>query len=67
MSGDRLQEVLFDFLDRQSSLAEEEYLQMCCLYGELVLHKLFSYDKYMQRLICRGDLERERPLEQVVP
>ncbi|TDL22582.1 hypothetical protein BD410DRAFT_821184 [Rickenella mellea] len=51
-----LQDQLFDWLDSSDLAAEEDNLIfVSLLFGELVEKELFSYPKYIQRLIARGE------------
>lgn len=51
-----LQDQLFDWLDSSDLAAEEENLPLVALlFGELVEKELFSYAKYIQRVIARGE------------
>ena len=52
----QLQDQLFDWLDSSAVAAEQENLPaVALLFGQLVKHGLFSYPKYIQRLISRGE------------
>ncbi|ORX89986.1 hypothetical protein K493DRAFT_63300 [Basidiobolus meristosporus CBS 931.73] len=57
--SDLLQEVLLKFLDTYACTPAndgEEYDAIAWLYGEFAKADLFSYSRYLQRLISRGDL-----------
>ena len=52
-----LQDLLFDWLDGSSVAGDPGNLRaVALLYGELVKWELFSYAKYIQRLIARCEL-----------
>lgn len=52
----QLQDHLFDWLDSSAVAAEPENLPaVALLFGQLVKYGLFSYPKYIQRLISRGE------------
>jgi mediator of RNA polymerase II transcription subunit 12 len=54
--NDFLQDQLFDWLDTSEVAEEAKNLRdVALLYGELVKEELFSYTKYIQRLIARGE------------
>ncbi|KAF8590944.1 hypothetical protein K439DRAFT_1120420 [Ramaria rubella] len=51
-----LQDRLFDWLDTSDVVLDESNLPaMTIMFGELVGRDIFSYSKYMQRLIARGE------------
>lgn len=53
---EHIQDQLFDWLDGSDVAAEPENLAaVALLFGQLVKHDLFSYNKYIQRLIARGE------------
>ncbi|KAF9453917.1 hypothetical protein P691DRAFT_798859 [Macrolepiota fuliginosa MF-IS2] len=53
---DFLQDQLFDWLDMSEVAGESKNLRdVALLYGKLVKQELFSYAKYIQRLIARGE------------
>jgi mediator of RNA polymerase II transcription subunit 12 len=52
-----LQDYLFDWLDSSDVSGDSQNLSsVALLYYELIRHSLFSYTKYTQRLIARGDV-----------
>lgn len=54
--NDFLQDQLFDWLDTSEVAGEAKNLRnVALLYGKLVKQELFSYTKYIQRLIARGE------------
>jgi mediator of RNA polymerase II transcription subunit 12 len=54
--NDFLQDQLFDWLDTSEVAEEAKHIRdVALLYGELVKEELFSYTKYIQRLIARGE------------
>lgn len=54
--SDFLQDQLFDWLDKSEVAEEAKHLRsIALLYGELIKEELFSYSKYIQRLIARGE------------
>lgn len=54
--SDFLQDQLFDWLDSSEVAGETNNLRdVALLYGKLVKQELFSYTKYIQRLIARGE------------
>ncbi len=54
--SDFLQDQLFDWLDTSEVAGETGNLRdVALLYGKLVKQQLFSYTKYIQRLIARGE------------
>ncbi|KAL1916568.1 uncharacterized protein VTP21DRAFT_5759 [Calcarisporiella thermophila] len=55
-----LQDALLRFLDVRTSQSDEEYELVSRLYGEFIRLGLFSFQKYMQRLIARGDLDSSK-------
>ena len=53
---DLIQDGLFDWLDTDDELCDDRNLNMATLlFGELIQKGLFSYDRYIQRLIARGE------------
>lgn len=53
---EQIQDQLFDWLDSSAAAGDVGNLPaVSLLFGELVRHELFSYAKYMQRLIARGE------------
>ena len=53
---DFLHDLLFDWLDSNEVAADAANLpRVAMLYGQLVKRDLFSYAKYVQRLIARGE------------
>jgi Eukaryotic Mediator 12 subunit domain len=56
-NDDFLQDYLFDWLDSSDVARDPQNLSaIALLYHELIRHNLFSYTKYTQRLIARGDV-----------
>lgn len=56
-SDEFLQDFLFDWLDSSEVAEDPQNLSaVALLYSELVKQDLFSYSKYTQRLIARGDV-----------
>lgn len=54
--NDFLQDQLFDWLDTSEVAGEAKNIRhIALLYGKLVKQELFSYAKYIQRLIARGE------------
>jgi mediator of RNA polymerase II transcription subunit 12 len=54
--NDFLQDQLFDWLDTSEVAGEARNIRdVALLYGKLVKQELFSYTKYIQRLIARGE------------
>lgn len=54
--NDFLQDQLFDWLDTSEVAGEIKSIRsIALLYGELVKQELFSYARYIQRLIARGE------------
>jgi mediator of RNA polymerase II transcription subunit 12 len=52
-----LHDCLFDWLDNSDVAGDSKNLSsVALLYGKLIKHGLFSYSKYTQRLIARGDV-----------
>ncbi|KAL5506968.1 SRB8 [Sanghuangporus vaninii] len=74
---DFIQDGLFDWLDTDPKLCDDRNLTMTTLlFGELIQKGLFSYDRYIQRLIARGEMglsfneepaSRHRKLLRVIP
>ncbi|KAH9945672.1 hypothetical protein B0H21DRAFT_744154 [Amylocystis lapponica] len=53
---DQIQDQLFDWLDTSDDAANPAHLcAVSLLFGQLVKRGLFSYQKYIQRLIARGE------------
>lgn len=53
---DLVQDLLFDWLDSSEVAVDLENLpSVALLYGQLVARGLFSFSKYIQRLIARGE------------
>ncbi|OBZ68162.1 Mediator of RNA polymerase II transcription subunit 12 [Grifola frondosa] len=53
---EHIQDLLFDWLDASDVAAEPENIAaVALLFGQLVKRALFSYTKYIQRLIARGE------------
>lgn len=53
---DFLQDQLFDWLDSSEVAADIGNLpSLAVLFGQLVRRGLFSYERYIQRLIARGE------------
>ncbi|PPQ98440.1 hypothetical protein CVT24_004119 [Panaeolus cyanescens] len=51
-----LQDQLFDWLDKSEIAGEVENVRsVALLYGKLVKYEIFSYARYVQRLIARGE------------
>lgn len=51
-----IQDELFDWLDVSEIAGEEKnVVAVSVLFGELIEQGLFSFDKYIQRLIARGE------------
>lgn len=51
-----LQDQLFEWLDSSDAAGEADNIAaVALLYGRLVKHELFSYARYIQRLIARGE------------
>ncbi|KAL0581804.1 RNA polymerase II mediator complex subunit [Marasmius crinis-equi] len=51
-----LQDRLFEWLDSTEAAGETQNIcSVALLFGELVKHDLFSYTRYLQRLIARGE------------
>ncbi|KAK9712553.1 hypothetical protein K7432_007072 [Basidiobolus ranarum] len=64
---DLLQEILLRFLDTYACTSAndgEEYDTIAWLFGEFTKSGLFSYSRYLQRLISRGDLLVSRRTEE---
>ncbi len=54
---DFIQDHLFDWLDSSEAASDAANLSsIALLYGQLVKPGLFSYPKYIQRLIARGEV-----------
>jgi mediator of RNA polymerase II transcription subunit 12, fungi type len=61
---DAIQDTLFDWLNDSTIAHEPGNLEVvACLFGHMVSYELFSYSRYIQRLIARG--ERGLELDQV--
>lgn len=53
---EEIQDELFRWLDTNEEASDERNARMVStLFGELIQKGLFSYDKYIQRLIARGE------------
>lgn len=53
---DFIQDQLFDWLDSSDVAADNANVpNVALLFGQFVKHGLFSYPKYVQRLIARGE------------
>lgn len=54
---EEIQDELFLWLDTNEEASDERNARMVSLlFGELIQKGLFSYDKYIQRLIARGEI-----------
>lgn len=54
--NDKIQDAIFQWLDTNDMAEDERNLRaISLLFGELVEKELFSYDKYIQRVIARGE------------
>ncbi len=54
--NDKIQDAIFQWLDTNEMAGDERNLRaLSLLFGELVEKELFSYDKYIQRVIARGE------------
>ncbi|KLO13572.1 hypothetical protein SCHPADRAFT_873833 [Schizopora paradoxa] len=54
--NDKIQDAIFQWLDTNDMAEDERNLRaISLLFGELVEKDLFSYDKYIQRVIARGE------------